>query len=263
MKLFRKIGVWLLISLYLIVSMGFVSKRKNNILVEEVQIVVVDSVKNQFVNEKEIEQLLHKDELHVFGFPESEVNTKQLETLLSKEPGIRKAEVYTGINGRITVEIDQRDPIVRIINDRGYSYYLDGEGYIMPLSSNYTSHLLVANGAIEEEIEPTNNQKVRCAVDKEINEKAVLCNIYRLASYIYHDSFWRSQIEQIYIVDEQNVELIPRVGAHQIILGDMKDFEIKLRNLKAFYRQGLNNIGWNKYNKINLEYENQIICTKR
>ncbi len=262
MRLFKKIGIWLLISLYLLVSLGFVGKRKRNILVEDVKIVVVDSLKNRFVNEEEIEQLLHKDEMHVFGFPETEVNTKKLETLLVKEPGIRGAEVYTGINGSITVEIDQRDPIVRIINDRGYSYYLDDEGYIMPVSSRYTSHLLVANGAIKEEIEPRSNQKVRCAVDED-SKQAVLCNIYMLASYIYHDSFWKSQIEQVYITEDQHIELIPRVGAHQIILGSIDNYEVKLRNLKAFYRQGLNNIGWNKYNKINLEYENQIICTKR
>ena len=41
---------------------------------------------------------------------------------------------------------------------------------------------------------------------------------------------------------------------------------IMIRNLeifKAFYEKGLNNVGWNNYTKINIKFENQIICTKR
>jgi cell division protein FtsQ len=37
----------------------------------------------------------------------------------------------------------------------------------------------------------------------------------------------------------------------------------KLSRLDKFYRYGLNLSGWNKYDYINLEFDNQIICRKR
>ncbi len=58
-------------------------------------------------------------------------------------------------------------------------------------------------------------------------------------------------------------ELIPRVGAHQILLGSMDQWEKKLRNLELLYEQGLSKYGWNTYQTISLKYTNQVICTKR
>ena len=48
-----------------------------------------------------------------------------------------------------------------------------------------------------------------------------------------------------------------------VYLGKLENFENKLARLKEFYQKGLNQVGWNKYSRINLEFSNQIICTKR
>ena len=52
-------------------------------------------------------------------------------------------------------------------------------------------------------------------------------------------------------------------GDHLVYLGKLENFEDKLARLKEFYKKGLNRVGWNKYSRINLEFNNQIICTKR
>lgn len=75
--------------------------------------------------------------------------------------------------------------------------------------------------------------------------------------------FWDAQIEQIYVLSDQNVELVPRVGDHLIYLGRLKDYDQKLARLKEFYQKALNKVGWNKYSRINVEFDNQIICTRR
>jgi len=53
------------------------------------------------------------------------------------------------------------------------------------------------------------------------------------------------------------------VGAHQILLVGMDNWKEKMKNLELLYRQGLSRYGWNTYEKINLKYSNQVICTKR
>jgi cell division protein FtsQ len=87
-------------------------------------------------------------------------------------------------------------------------------------------------------------------------------DVYKLASFITGDSFWKSQIEQIYVNRNYDFELIPRVGSHVIELGKVEDLEEKFENLKILYLRGFNRIGWNKYEKISLKYKNQVVCTK-
>ena len=202
--------------------------------------------------------------MNVIGIPVHNINTKNLERKLRQYASVKNSEVYVTLEGDIRVEIDQRNPIVRVINKRGQSYYIDQEGTIMPLSSKYSSHVLVANGSIVEHFELNRTREIYCDNANENWEKNhLICDLYELSKFIYENDFWRAQIEQIYVNDEHEFELIPRVGAHIIYFGGIDNYEIKFRNLRAFYLQGLNIVGWNKYEKISLKFDNQVICTKR
>ena len=53
------------------------------------------------------------------------------------------------------------------------------------------------------------------------------------------------------------------MGSHKIILGSAHDLEKKFEKLKVFYRKGLEKVGWDRYQTINLKFENQVVCTKR
>ena len=33
--------------------------------------------------------------------------------------------------------------------------------------------------------------------------------------------------------------------------------------MRTFYQSALNRVGWNKYERISIEFNNQIICTKK
>ena len=72
------------------------------------------------------------------------------------------------------------------------------------------------------------------------------------------------------------VELVPRVGNHVVYIGQLPESKYKngrknlienfvrkkMERLLNFYKYGLSQAGWNKYNYINLEFDNQIICKK-
>ena len=80
--------------------------------------------------------------------------------------------------------------------------------------------------------------------------------------FITHDKFLKAQIDQVYVTEGGEFELIPRIGNHVILLGKAVDLDDKFRKLYAFYKLGLNKIGWNKYNIINIKYKNQVVCSK-
>ena len=89
-----------------------------------------------------------------------------------------------------------------------------------------------------------------------------LASLFRVAIYISNDPFFKAQIEQIYVDPDGEIELIPAVGSHVILFGRADDLDDKFSKLYAFYKYGLNKIGWNKYDIINIKYKNQVVCSK-
>ena len=90
----------------------------------------------------------------------------------------------------------------------------------------------------------------------------VLVDIYTVAQTCSKSKFWSSQINQLYVNRDKEIELIPRVGDHHILIGHSNDLDKKLNKLKYFYAEGLDKTGWNEYKVINLKYANQVVCTK-
>lgn len=264
MKKIKYIGIWSAIAIYLIVSLSFVGEKRENTICSLVNVHIIDSTADALITSKEIKEYIYDLDMDVLGHPIKKINTQYLEKTLTDNAVIRDAEVFFTSNGNLNIEVDQRNPIIRINNRKGQSYYIDREGFIIPSKSSYTSHVLIANGYIKENFEPAKAKKINCnSPRKEESKEEIICELFEIAKFIENNKFWKAQIEQIYINSKGEYELIPRVGAHIIKFGTPEKYQEKFRNLKAFYKKGLNNVGWNQYLYINLKYDNQIICTKR
>lgn len=261
MTIRKNIIFWVIVIIYLSISLSFISEKKGNVLCSKVNVSILDSAGNRFVKETDVKQFIHDQQSQIMGSPIIEINTDELEKLILDNPNIKTSEVYVNVKGELCIDIDQRNPIVRVFAKNGFNFYIDKDGYIMPLSDKYASHVVIANGNIIARPDLSRKMNVMDVVTGK--ENSSLIDLYNIAKYIYTDDFWVNQIEQIYVNVNNDFEIIPRVGAHQIILGSAKHYDKKLRYLKAFYEQALNNIGWNEYEKINLKYENQIVCSKR
>lgn len=222
--------------------MGFVNREQRQISCTSVDIRINYDHEDFFVEKEDIISMIAAKGMRLVDVPISVINYEHVEKLINTNPSIAKAEVYSTIAGEIKIDIIQRKPIIRIIaNDPVMSFYIDENGEKMPLSLKHTSRVLVANGNIK---------------------TPMLDDLFKLAKYVNKNNFWKSQIQQIYINLDGEIELIPRVGRHKIILGDVSDMDEKFKKLMIFYKKGLNYIGWNKYKTINLKYKNQIVCTK-
>ncbi len=261
----RKITIWIFLGVYMTVILGFVNKHEEDIICSNVKVHVVDSSLNKFVDPHDIIEVLDKEKVKVLGYAVNDINTNSLEKLVLKHPPVGQAEVYSTVNGTLHVAVKQREPIIRIMSQQGNRCYIDKNARIMPLSHDYASHVVVANGHINTAFPLENDVNVGSdGVSKENkdHDKDILTDLFALALFIDQNDFWKAQIEQIYVNEKQHFELIPRVGANLIYFGDTEDMQYKFKKLKAFYHQGLNHIGWNKYDLIDLRYSNQVICKK-
>ncbi len=226
---------------YIIFTFAFVNKKSDAILVTGIDIDIIDSLNTHFICDSEIKNLILKNHPDIIGKQASKIDKEYLEQVINKIPSVKNTEVFTSLKGCLHLEIEQRKPIVRLLKGKGF--YIDEEGKRMPLSSSYTSRVLVVSGHIK--------------------DKTIESDLMPLVNFITKDEFWSSQINQIYVDSNSEYILIPRVGGQKIEMGKIDNFERKFSKLYALYKDGFSTVGWNKYKNINLKYENQVVCTKR
>ena len=95
-----------------------------------------------------------------------------------------------------------------------------------------------------------------------IREEFAQNELFDFVQYIINEEKWNNQIEQIVVTDNEEIELIPRIGKQLILFGKISNFEEKFKTLDLLYTQIFSKTGCNYYNKINIRYDGKIICTK-
>ena len=268
MKKFKKIlfvSLWVSLVIGLFITMGFVNKQQDALLCNSLNVSVNQDDDLYFLDKIDIVQLIKDRGDSIVGQPKATVNVSEIEKALNSHADIANAEVYMSINGEVKVEVKQRKPVVRVINLDGDSYYIDNEGKFMPLSNKYTAKVLIANRMMSEPFIKRYTYSISdIGKDSLLNTTSMLDEIYAMANYINADKFWSSQIQQIYINNDRDIEIVPMVGDQKIIFGDTTFMDEKFKKLLTFYQQGLNTTGWwDKYSTINLKFKNQIVCTKK
>jgi cell division protein FtsQ len=231
----------------LIVLMSFIEIKKSEVLCTDVKVYIPGN--QYFIDKQEVDRILLINNKPLIGRKMEEINIHELETKLKANPFIEFAKVYTDMDGVINVEISQRQPILRIINHIDQDFYVDQHGLKIPLSSNFTARVLVANGYIDELF----------ANRVDTLHTAIAQQLFKTADYIRRDSLWAAQIAQIYINKDHEIELIPRAGNNRILLGDADSLDRKFHNLLVFYKKALPKVGWDTYKIINIKYANQVV----
>lgn len=244
--------------LVLLVLFGFVARHQVSSTCTGVDIEVRSAAQMFFIDRSDVYHQMVNAADSMEGRKMNDLDIRQIEQSIAEMPEVKEVDVFSTINGKLQVKVDLRVPVARIFHPNGNSFYLDEEGGMMPLSTKYTARVLAVNGFIWE---------TKIPADKEIPEVSIWeqqqKDIYRLAAYIEADPFWKAQIQQVYVDENLEYVLIPRVGNYEIEFGKMNDIETKFRQLNAFYEQALSKSDWNKYKSINLKYKDQIVCSKK
>ncbi len=245
------IGLAWLISLGgLVTLMSFIEIKKAGVVCKDVKIYIPGN--QYFIDKQQIENILRFSSNTLIGRRLDNINLHDLETKLKANPFVQFAKVYADMNGIIWIEVSQRHPILRIMNQYDQDFYVDENGLKLPLSDNFTANVLAANGYIEEMFSgKVDTLKTQLAKD-----------VFKTVDFIHRDSLWSAQIAQVYVNQNHEIELIPRVGNQRILLGNADSLDVKFHNLLMFYKQALPQVGWNAYKAINIKYANQIIGIK-
>jgi cell division protein FtsQ len=265
----KNLIIWTLFLMALTSSLGFVNRKREGIICKSVSINIDRTTDHYFVEQEDVNSVLADKNPLLIGKEVNDINIKLLEKNIKNNPFIYNAEVYSGIDGELKIDVVQRNPILRMEGVKE-SYYVDETGVFMPLSDKYTARVMIASGYL---FEPFAYKKARIVKEKvssddslfikeEIYAYSLKDSLFTLAKFIDENEFWKAQIQQIFITPEHEFELIPAVGKHKIAFGNIEGMKEKFDKLMLFYKEGLSKTGWNKYREINLRFKDQVVCVK-
>ena len=73
----------------------------------------------------------------------------------------------------------------------------------------------------------------------------------------------KTQLTDVYVNSMEEFAFVPQFGDFLLELGNIEHLNKKLTTFEYTMKHILNSEGWDKYSKINLSFESQIICTKK
>lgn len=236
-----KIMLLFSVAAYFIFAVVRFSTAANTQLCRSVNVEIADSMHANFISKEDIENHLRKANVHPVGKPMADISPIAIEQTLEADSFIRHAMCVQTPGEHVRIVIAQRVPLLRIITDDGDDYYIDDEGTCMR-AEGYEADLAVATGAIDPAF-----------AKRELRE---------LGQFLHRNVFWDKQVEQICVLPNHDVDLIMRVGEQIVHLGKVRNLDKKFRNLKAFYKTIMPQVGWKRYKEISIAYDNQVIGKK-
>lgn len=235
---------WNIIKLVLLCTLvvflfAFSSGKNTSRIVEKINIEFVDH-KNPFLTEENVSKLLIQKNVSVTGVRKEILDLNEVEMALNENPIIKNAEVYMSVNGELTAKIEQKNPIARV--NTNAKFYIDESGSYMPLSSNYSARVPLITGRIE---------------------KNKLNNVFKVAKKVYNDEILSKYVTQIHQNNNNTISLKLRRNNFDVYLGKPEQLDKKFNNLKAFYQKASKDKTLNTYSIVNLQFDNQVVCTKK
>lgn len=188
-----------------------------------------------FVDEKDIKKIVEKNNpSQRIG----DVDIPQLEKKINAMPAVDSANVYLNLNGKLNLDIKQRVPVFRM-NFKDQDFYVDEKGVEFPISKNYSHPCMLVTGNIKKEDYP---------------------KLVELVKKINADDFSKKYFIGV-SKEKGSYNLLTSEGNYKVEIGDLDHVEFKVKGFKTFVEKYLVYQDPQKYNKISVRYQNQIVTT--
>ena len=186
------------------------------------------------------------------------VNMIAIQNHLNSNPWIESNASYVDLDGTLNVSFNEYEPQFRVFDKNGHSVYVTSEGIVIPSSRIYTPYVLIASGNFNLK-KDTVSYQLRDTLESDRN----MINALHWVEAIEKNDFIKNCVGQLYCNNKNQFELTVRGLDMRVIVGDTTCAADKLKRLEIFMKQRIDNPETQTMKSINLNYKNQIVCTKR
>jgi len=213
------------------------------------EIVRMDGDSFVFVKKLQVEQVIRlRAGGSIIGQRLDRFPLQRIEDSIRHFTGVSDAQLYFDNQSVLHVRLKEQVPIARVFARNGQSFYLDSNAQVLPLSDQVAIECPVFNGLhVSAKGQPDSLQAKR---------------IVALAQYIQLDSFWSAQVGQFDIDEKGMFELVPVAGNHRVQFGSAEDPAAQFHRLWVFYQQVLRPQGLDRYARIDVRYQGQVVASR-
>ncbi len=229
--------IFLVLSLIFSIGVLYASNLKNNSRIINKIHVKITPNSSYFISADSIRNSINKYIL----ISKDSISLSKIEQEIDKNTYVEKSQIYMKIGQELNIDIKQKEPIARVITADSI-FYLDKNSNFMSLSKLKSSNVPIIFG---------------------FNEYSDLKYLTEISLMIKNDEFLNKNISQIFIKDDQKIDLKMRKNNTIIEFGNNNRLKNKTKNLKAFYNRAISKNEIDKYKKINLRFENQVVVVKK
>jgi cell division protein FtsQ len=250
MRINRSVRYGLIYTATALLTVGLISLaeyKQANMEVTEVSIELLDAAEWNFLDIQDIESLVTSGGNEpLVGMPLRALKLQPLENKIEANPFTDEVAAFVDQKGRVSVRVKQKHPLARFSDGRGNDVYVNTSGELLPLSEKFTPRLPILHGSRVMEV----------LKGEDLERKAQLL---KLLSLMREDDFLSAQVTALEWTST-GIVLYTRIGDQLIEIGDPVDLESKMEKMLIFYKRIAPAQGWNRYSRVNVTYENQIIC---
>lgn len=229
---------------------AFSERKQSGVVCKNIVVELENTRENHFIDEADILQIIESSGETMIGKSIDRINLRSLEKRLEGDKHISKAEIFGDVKGNVTVNVKLRRPIARLIRDNGPDAYIAEDGKVMRTSEKYSSRILLITG-----------RKAADLIEQgDILKSDFGVQIMDMIEFIQDDIFWKAQVAQLDINEGGKIFIYPQVTGQLVEFGKPENIETKFRKLMIFYKEILPQRGWTKYERVNVEYEGQVIA---
>lgn len=173
------------------------------------------------------------------------IDLKTIEDRVEKSGMVKSCEAFFDLKGNLILDTKVWMPVARILGTR-VDRYLDKTGQVFPKADNFTPTVLLISGDFFSKRKSLQSDKNKDLLD--------------FINLITSDPFWNAQITQLDINSAKDIKIVPMYGDNTVEFGKPENVDLKLKNLKAYYKYILPQEQWGHFREVSVKYDGQIVC---
>ena len=229
---------------------AFGERKQGGSICKDIVIEIDNHQENHFLDEADVMKLVENSGQPVKGTGIDRIKLKEIESKLELDKHIQDAQLFGDLKGNLIVNVELRRPLARIVQQDAPDAYIADDGVIMPVSEKYTSRVMLLSGSYMKKLLESGD----------LNKTEEGKQIFEMINFINEEKFWKAQVAQMDIDNDGRISIYPQITGQKVEFGKAVDIENKFMKLMIFYKKILPQRGWTKYERVNLEYEGQVIA---
>tara|TARA_B100001063_G_scaffold122159_1_gene114096 strand:+ start:9096 stop:9809 length:714 start_codon:yes stop_codon:yes gene_type:complete len=193
---------------------------------------------NNFISKDYILKVLNASKLIGDSVKVKSVDLKKIESRILLIPYVDKVSSFIDIESNLFINISEKNPVIDL---KDYDFFLSNKGKLIPKNDSVKINIKSYFGKID--------------------PKAYF-ELAHLGEYIINNDFFNNHIKYFYF-DSSSYYFKVNEFDYEVKFGDLKKLKNKLKKYKGFYASRINKDVLKNFSKLDLNFNNQVIATKK